>query len=96
MQPKQFPEANGTLAGGPAAQYGTDQDVADLPVYRGAGETISCWRPSLRERLGILCSGKVYLRVAASNHPPVSVEGLPVFPGPRWIDQLLDRLKIYG
>lgn len=96
MKPKQFREANGTLLGGPAAQYGTDKDVEDLPVYRGAGETISCWSASLWERLRILITGKVYLRIAAQTHPPVSVEGFAVFPSPRWREILLDGLGISG
>lgn len=80
MKPKHFPQANSTLLGGPAENYGTDLDVSDLPVYRGGGEIISCWRPSWRERLRVLVGGSVFLRVATTkNHPPVSLDAGRVF-----------------
>jgi hypothetical protein len=75
MKPTNFPEANGTLSGGPGADYGHDGDVADLPVHRSQGQVISCWTLSWRERLRVLWSGRVWLRVLArSSHPPVLVE----------------------
>lgn len=74
MRPEVFPEATGTLSGGPAVLFATDQDVKDLPVYRGGGQVISCWRLAWRERLRLLFTGKVWLRILGSNHAPVSVE----------------------
>lgn len=34
MKSTRFAEANGTLSGGPAPEYGTADDVVDLPVHR--------------------------------------------------------------
>jgi hypothetical protein len=77
MTPHRFIQANTTLGGGPADKYGTDDDVSDLPVFKGGGEIISVWRPSWRERLSILFGGSIWLRVAASRtHPPVDVTGV--------------------
>jgi hypothetical protein len=74
MKPTAFPESNGTLSGGPAVAYGTEDDVSDLPVHRGAGQIISCWRPSWRDRLRVLVGGRVWLHVLAPRtHAPVLV-----------------------
>lgn len=74
MQGITFPQSNGTLAGGPATEFGTHDDVGDLPVYRGGGEIISEWKMSWKERLSALLRGRVWLRVwSSSTHPPVAV-----------------------
>lgn len=76
MRPVDFEQANGTLTGGPAESFGTEDDVSDLPVYRDESETISCWKASFKERLRVLFTGRVWLRSASQIHPPVSVEGV--------------------
>jgi hypothetical protein len=84
MRPTTFPQANGTLGGGPAERYGTADDVVDLPVHRTGAEIISCWRLSWRERLAVLLSGRVWLRVlAARTHAPVAVDADSPFEEPR-------------
>jgi len=78
MKPTTFPEANGTLYGGESEKFGTWSDVANLPVHRTTKwheEVISCWRPSLVERLSIVVFGRVWLRVAGLTSPPVSLQG---------------------
>ena len=84
MKPIRFPEANGTLGGGPAEAYGTEDDVVDLPVHRGSGMVISCWRLSLWERVKLLASGRVWLLVLArSTHAPVKLDiASPFLPQP--------------
>ena len=80
MKPIRFREVNGTLLGGPAAKYETEEDVGDLLVCRTGKEIISKWRCSWKERLSVLWTGCVYLRVAATEtHAPVCVEGTEVF-----------------
>lgn len=74
MHPVTFNQANGSLTGGPAAEWGTHEDVGDLPVYRDANEIISCWRPSFGERLVLLFRPRLWLRVLGGSHPPVSIE----------------------
>jgi hypothetical protein len=74
VKPTQFPEQNGTLSGGPGSVYGTEDDVQDLPVHRGEGMVISCWRPSLGDRLRLLFGGKVWLYVLTERtHAPVTL-----------------------
>ncbi|MCR4283050.1 MAG: hypothetical protein NUV72_08505, partial [Bauldia sp.] len=72
MKPIVFQQANAKLTG-------TD-GVAVLPVFRNGREIISCWRPSWRERIALLWTGRVYLRVLAGvTHGPVSIEARSPF-----------------
>lgn len=74
MKPTQFPEQNGTLSGGPGSVYGIEDDVIDLPVHRDLGMIISCWRPSLGDRLRLLLGRPVWLFVLAkTTHAPVTM-----------------------
>lgn len=80
MKPTREKHSNGTLTGGPATDFKTEEDVADLSVCRTGGEIISKWKASWPDRLRILWSGSVWLRVsAASTHPPVCIEGRSPF-----------------
>jgi hypothetical protein len=81
MNPTDFPEATGTLGGGPAAKYGTSDDVADLPVCRSGGVVISCWALSWRDRLRVLVTGRVWLCVLGDNHAPVKLTAEAPFEG---------------
>ena len=54
----------------------TDDECAPLPVYKTGEHCISCWQPTLRERLSILFYGRVWLWVWFGNtQPPVALEG---------------------
>lgn len=79
MVPVAFEQSNGTLGGGPAAVYGTEDDVRDLPVHRGSGQVISCWRLSFWERLRVLVTGRVWLLVLGTNHAPVKLDAAEPF-----------------
>lgn len=71
MEPVKFAESNKTLK---APQGMTEEDVLDLHVYTDGDSCISCWKPTLRERLSILIFGRVWLSVYfGSTQPPVSV-----------------------
>jgi hypothetical protein len=73
--PIAFSESNGTLSGGPAARYGTADDVLDLSVCRVDGQIISCWRLSWRERVEALLFGRVWLHVwSERTHAPVGLQ----------------------
>jgi hypothetical protein len=74
MTPIKFKQQNGTLGGGPASAYGTEDDVIDLPVYRGAGMVISCWRLSFWGRLRLVFTGNVWLSVLGGSHAPVRLD----------------------
>lgn len=75
MIPTHFDEENCTLQGR------EDEDILDLPVFRGDGEVISCWRPSWRERLSVLFFGRVWLRLLhPRTQPPSIVEAYGKFP----------------
>jgi hypothetical protein len=74
VTPVRFSEANGTLTGGPGHVFGLSQEVGDLPVYRDGVQVVSCWRPSLGERLRLLLGGRVWLLVATPvTHAPVCI-----------------------
>ena len=78
MKPITFKETNGTLFGGPANAYATEQDVSDLPVWRAEEDlhprVVSCWKMNLKERFSALFFGRVWLQVAVRNsHPPVGM-----------------------
>ena len=56
MEPIRFPEQNTVFA--------EDQpEYLPLPAFRGEdGQVISCWRPSIRERLKLLFTGRLWMR----------------------------------
>ena len=53
---------------------GNSPDVNDLPVYRGGGNVISCWKFPFLKRLRILLTGKVWLVVRGETHPPLWID----------------------
>ena len=75
MRPVNFGESNGTLLGGPATKFEVGE-VGDLPVFRDGRWVISCWQPTVRERLSVLFFGRVWLLVASRDtHHPVALSG---------------------
>lgn len=75
MRPFAFKLVNDVLLGGPAEKYGTEVDVLDLPICRLEGSVVSCWRPTLRERISILVFGRVWLHSHSETHPPIYIAG---------------------
>ena len=75
MKPAAFKQANGTLLGAPGANFGTAENVSDLPVCRTPNDgIISCWQLTWLDRLRLIVTGKVWLLVLSrSTHPPVAV-----------------------
>jgi hypothetical protein len=63
MNPTKFPEQNATLA--------EDQpEYLPLPVYRAPdGLVVSCWTLTLRERLKLLFTGRLWLMQLTFNEP---------------------------
>ena len=58
-----FPECNVTYAK-------NQREYLPLPALKlDDGEIIICWRPSIRERLKILFTGKIWLNVLTFNKP---------------------------
>lgn len=71
MKPVTFPEKTVDLQRPPSM---TEEECQPLPVFRDGERCISCWRPTLRERLRILFTGQVWLHVWFGNsQPPVYV-----------------------
>ena len=63
MKPIKFKEANFTFAI-------HQPEYLPLPAWRGNdGTVISCWRFSWRERLKLLITGKIWLKVLTFNQP---------------------------
>ncbi len=69
MEPIKFPESNATLTGGGSDKFA--EPVEDLPVFRGHGQVVSCWRLSLRERLAVLLYGNVWFYSMGTSHAPI-------------------------
>ena len=60
----------------------TDDGCAALPVWSDGMQCVSCWKPSLDERISLAFGGKVWLGVASgSTQPPVFLSGKNVFKG---------------
>lgn len=73
MKPSKFPQANTTLLKPPSM---TDEECGELHVHRCINQesTISCWRPTRRERFAIFFGRPVWLWVFGYRQPPVSIE----------------------
>lgn len=60
----------------------TDDWCASLHVWSDGMQCVSCWKPSLSERILLVFGGKVWLGVASgSTQPPVFLSGKNVFKG---------------
>lgn len=58
----------------------TDKECASLHVWSDGRQCVSCWKPTLGERLRVAFGGKVWLGVASGGtQPPVFVSGKNVF-----------------
>lgn len=72
MKIRKFKQANSTLAGGSAEEFGANEDVLDLPVFKDGEQIISCWKPTIRERISVLIFRRVWLFVhTPRTHSPV-------------------------
>lgn len=67
-RPIKFPQVNFTYTK-PAEM--TKEECGDLPCFRSENRTISCWEFSWRDRLRFLWTGKMWLMLISSGHPPV-------------------------
>lgn len=64
MKPVKFKDANGQLVGPEGS------DIQPLPCYRDGTWVISRWKPTLWERLKILCGAKLTLWIMGGNTQP--------------------------
>ena len=73
MKPINFKEATKVLQR-PSTM--TDAECASIHVWSDGKQCVSCWKPSVLERVRILFGGKVYLGVkGGGTQPPVFVTG---------------------
>ena len=77
-KPIEFKESN-------SVQLGYDDEdkdfvVKDLPSFRNDIEVISCWKMSLKERLLILLTGKLWARIVTYKQPMQSIEITGIYP----------------
>ena len=60
----------------------TDDGCASLHVWSDGTLCVSCWKPSLSERISLVFGGKVWLGVASGGtQPPVFISGRNGFKG---------------
>lgn len=58
----------------------SDSQCGALPVWCDGKQCVSCWKPSIKERINILFGGNVWLGVmSGKTQPPVFVAGERVF-----------------
>lgn len=43
----------------------------DLPACRADGQIVSCWKLTLRERIKMMITGRMWLSVQSRQQPPV-------------------------
>lgn len=74
MMPRDFPEKTHELGPPPSL---SEEECGRLPVCTDGKQCVSCWTPSLRERLSILFFGRVWLCVMNGDEtqPPVWLAG---------------------
>lgn len=72
MIPTNFPEANVEMRGDHMEIDG--RKVGNLRVWRGESRFISCWQPTLRERVKLLFTGKLWCTFHQDSFPPTSIE----------------------
>lgn len=76
MQPTSFEYANKVLQPSGTPHSANVESVVPLPVWTDGEQCVSCWRPSLRERLSILVFGRVWVAVlSGQTQPPICVTG---------------------
>lgn len=79
MKPVEFPEANG-IRTAPVGQ----PEVKPLPVYTDGEACTSRWQATWAERLIVLFTGKIWLRVRSGHtQPPVLITAGPLFERPK-------------
>ena len=80
MKPINFPQAAKVLQ---KPSDMTDKECLPLPVWCDGKQCISCWKPTLIERLKILFTGKMWIGVLSGNtQPPIFISGENVFVKP--------------
>jgi hypothetical protein len=80
MKPINFPQSTKVLQ---KPSDMTDEECLPLPVWCDGKQCISCWKPTLIERLKVLFTGKVWIGILSGNtQPPVFVSGENVFVKP--------------
>lgn len=77
MKPIDFPQSTKVLQ-----RPGTmsETECQSLPVWNDGKQCVSCWKPTIKERIKILLGGNVWLGVlSGKTQPPVFVTGERVF-----------------
>lgn len=92
MKPIKFKEATKVLQR-PATM--TDAECASLHVWTDGKECVSCWKPSIKERLNILFRGNIYLGVLSgcSTQPPVFVTAEYPFSRPPFFTRVKNKIS---
>lgn len=95
MKPIKFKEATKVLQK-PSTM--TDAECASLHVWTDGKECVSCWKPTIKERVRILFGGKIYLGILSgcSTQPPVFVTGEYPFNKPSFFDRMRNFFASVG
>lgn len=80
MKPIDFPQSTKVLQ---KPEKMLDTDCQPLPIWSDGKECVSCWKPTFKERVRILFTGKVWLSVLSGRtQPPVFITGNNFFVRP--------------
>jgi hypothetical protein len=72
MESIDFKESNKTLT---KPEDWTDEECQSLKVYNDGKHSISCWKPTIIERIKLLFTGKIWVFVWYGNtSPPICID----------------------
>lgn len=101
MLPASFKLSN-RLLGAPLGHVPEESSVGEimaLPIWTDGEQSISRWRPTLRERVSILLFGNVWVTVwFGGNQPPIAVTGVRTMlkeapPADKWLKRFSRTTK---
>lgn len=68
------------------------EECQSLPVWSDGKQCVSCWKPSLKERLKLIFGGRVWVGVlSGGTQPPIFISGENVF----YSASIKDHLRYY-
>lgn len=53
---------------------GDNPDINELPAYKDGVHIVSCWKFPFLKRIKMLFTGKVWLVVLGTKHPPLWID----------------------
>lgn len=91
MKPIDFPQSTKVLQ---KPSNMLNSECQPLPIWSDGKECVSCWKPTVKERLKILFTGVVWLSVLSGNtQPPVYITGEDIFVKAPFFARVRDKFE---